>query len=169
MTSRDPELQRLIDESAIRKLLDSYPRALDRQDHELHASLYHPDAIDDHGFYNGPATGYVAWIKAAAEAGRHWTHHNGTQLIDIDGEVARTETYCLALCRIPATATQGEREILLRCRYVDRSEKRQGVWKIAHRRVVYSPCQILSVVEEFPMAPECIREGMAGLDAIYSR
>jgi hypothetical protein len=44
---RDPELQLLIDESKIRKLLELYPRALDRQDPELLASLFHPGAIDD--------------------------------------------------------------------------------------------------------------------------
>jgi hypothetical protein len=38
---RDPELQRLIDESKIRNLLDKYSRALDRQGHELLASHYH--------------------------------------------------------------------------------------------------------------------------------
>jgi hypothetical protein len=46
---RDPEVQRLIDEPAIRRLLASYTRAIDRQDHDLLASLFHPDAIDEHG------------------------------------------------------------------------------------------------------------------------
>ena len=52
----DRELQRLIGEWKIRNLLDKYPRALDRQDHELLASLYHPGAIDDNGVYDGSAT-----------------------------------------------------------------------------------------------------------------
>jgi hypothetical protein len=38
---RDPELQRPINESKIRNPLDKYPHALDRQGHELLASLYH--------------------------------------------------------------------------------------------------------------------------------
>ena len=46
LIDRDPELQRPLDESAIRNLLDKYPRALDRQDPELLASLFHPGAQD---------------------------------------------------------------------------------------------------------------------------
>ncbi len=59
MGERDPEIQKFIEESAIRNLLDKYPRAVDRQDHELLASLFHPDAIDDHGVYNCSVAGYV--------------------------------------------------------------------------------------------------------------
>jgi hypothetical protein len=61
---RDPEIQRVIDESKIRNLLDKYPRALDRQDHELLASLFHPRAIDEHGVYNGSASRYVNFMAA---------------------------------------------------------------------------------------------------------
>lgn len=45
MTQHDPELQNLIDEAAIRRLLANYPRAIDRQDFTLLASLFHSDAI----------------------------------------------------------------------------------------------------------------------------
>lgn len=165
---RDPELQRLIDESAIRRLLDLYPRALDRHDHDLLASLFHPDAIDDHGPYNGLASGYVDWIRDRSRAGVHWTHHNGTQIIDIEGDVAHTETYCLALCRQGPPGEPGHaREIFLRVRYLDRVEKRNGEWRIAHRRVVYSPCHIASGIENYPLASECLVENAVPADEAY--
>jgi len=77
---RDPEIQQVIDELKIRNLLDKYPRALDRQDHELLASLFHPGAKDEHGVYNGSAAGYVDFMAAQGKPGLHWMHHNGTQI-----------------------------------------------------------------------------------------
>jgi ketosteroid isomerase-like protein len=163
IVKRDPELQKLIDESAIRRLLAQYPHALDRQDHELLASLFHPDAIDDHGPYNGSAEGFVEFMKERGMSGHHWMHHNGTQLVDIQGDVAFTETYTLAFFREPAPdGKQSNREIFLRVRYLDRVEKREGQWRIAHRRVAYSPCHVLTVTEEFPMWEKTILE--AGRD-----
>lgn len=170
MTERDPELQRLIDESQIRRLLDSYPRALDRQDSALLASLFHPGAIDDHGVFNGPAADYVEWIRERSVAGDHWMHHNGTMLIEIEGDIANTETYTYACARMaPKDGDNRAREIFLRVRYLDRIEKRDGVWKIAHRRVVYSPCHIMTVEEEFPLpAGDCLFEGGVTSDPLYT-
>ncbi|MET0362418.1 MAG: nuclear transport factor 2 family protein [Sphingobium sp.] len=168
MTERDPEIQAVIDESKIRRLLDNYPRALDRQDHALLASLFHPGAIDDHGVFNGPATGFVEFMRNGSTPGVHWTHHNGTQIVEIEGDVAQCETYTIALCRMGAPGQPGhDREIFLRVRYLDRVEKRDGVWKIAHRRVVYSPCKITKVLEEFPLGDECLIEAGYPDDQIY--
>lgn len=163
------QLQRLIDESQIRRLLDSYPRALDRQDHELLASLYHPDAKEDHGVFNGSAAGYVDFIESHAVPGNYWMHHNGTMHIEIDGDVALTETYTLAFYRIgPKEGDSRDREIFLRVRYIDRIEKRDGEWKIAHRRVIYSPCRVVTVDEEFWLLDDnCLREGDRNADAVY--
>lgn len=170
MPGRDPALQRLIDESQIRYLLDSYPRALDRQDSALLASLFHPGAIDDHGVFNGPAAEYVKWIQERSRPGSHWMHHNGTMLIEIEGDVARTETYTHACARMdPKEGDHRAREIFLRVRYLDRIERRDGLWKIAHRRVVYSPCYIMTVEEEFPLpADECLFEGGVTTDPLYT-
>lgn len=166
---RDPELQQVIDESKIRNLLDKYPRALDRQDHALLASLFHPDAIDDHGVYNGLASGFVDFMRGGGKPGQHWTHHNGTQIVEIDGDVAECETYTIALCRMGAPGEPGhDREIFLRVRYLDRVEKRQGVWKIAHRRVIYSPCHIAKIEQEFPLTDACVSEAAYPHDAVYN-
>ncbi|KAF2814771.1 uncharacterized protein BDZ99DRAFT_458756 [Mytilinidion resinicola] len=165
---RDPEIQHLIDESKIRNLLNTYPRALDRQDHALLASLYHPDGIDDHGVYNGSATGFIDFMRAQGRPGMHWTHHNGTQIVEIKGDVAECETYAIALCRMGAKDEPGyDREMFLRVRYLDRVEKRQGVWKIAHRRVVYSPCHIVKIEEEWPLGGECLADGAFPEDEVY--
>jgi SnoaL-like domain len=166
---RDPELQRLIDESAIRHLLAQYPRALDRQDHELLASLFHPDAIDEHGPYNGPAQGFVEFMRTGGVPGHHLMHHNGTQLIDIEGDVAFAETYTLAFYREPdPEGGHSNREVFLRVRYLDRVEKRDDEWRIAYRRVAFSPCHVLTVTEEYSLWENTITEGGRD-DASYSR
>lgn len=167
MIDRDPELQRLLDESAIRNVLDKYPRALDRQDPELLASLFHPGAQDDHGFFNGPIEGYVEWIRKGSFPGSHWMHHNGTQIVEVDGDVAQAETYALAFFRKPAVEGQPTKEIFLRVRYLDRLERRDNAWKIAHRRVVYSPCHVLPIAEEFPLTADCLVEGTPQTDPVY--
>lgn len=171
---RDPEVQRLIDESAIRHLLSLYPRAIDRHDHELLASLYHPGAIDDHGVFNGLASDYVDFIREHSQPDVHWTHHNGTQIIEIEGDVANTETYCIALCRQGARGKDGfDAEIFLRVRYLDRIEKRAGQWKIAHRKVVYSPCHVAPISTDFDPSKvipgaSLLHEGSFPRDLVYN-
>ncbi len=56
-------LQMLIDKQALSELVHSYCRACDRRDFALLRSLYHDDAIDDHGtMFRGTADEYLAWL-----------------------------------------------------------------------------------------------------------
>ena len=62
------DMQRLKDESAIRKVLGTYARAIDRQDYDLPGEVFHADAIDEHGFYNGSASGFAEIGRLASHA-----------------------------------------------------------------------------------------------------
>ena len=54
------DVQKLLDREAIKELVNLYCRAADRHDHELMRSLYHQDAIDDHGsFFKGLAMDFI--------------------------------------------------------------------------------------------------------------
>ena len=174
--TRDPELQRLVDESSIRKLLNSYARATDRVDHELLRSLYHEDAHHedahhDAGNTNGPVENYLAmWETMARNKPRtSRMHHNTTMLIEIDGDTAWTGTYCLAILREPASEERSARDRFLRIRYVDRIERRAGEWKIAHRKMVWSPGCVNDVVKDGPFGPDFIVETQDRTDPAYSR
>jgi hypothetical protein len=100
--ARDPELQRLVDEPNIRAFIHKYPRVLDHQDHALLATRFHPAAIDEHGHYNGSASGFVDWKTAGTQSGVHWIHHFGTKIIEFESDVvAHVETYRNEMVRRP--------------------------------------------------------------------
>ncbi len=164
---RDPEIQRLLDESAIRNVLARYGRGIDRMDHEVLLSMFWPGAMDEHGVYDGPIEGYVEWLKSNHRPDESWMHHNTTQRIEIEGDKAWTETYCIATNRIPATGGNPPVERTVRVRYCDRFERRNGEWRIAHRKVVYSPSTIDHDFEDWEFAPTQLRESRDRDDPSY--
>ncbi|MCK5892623.1 nuclear transport factor 2 family protein [Aeromicrobium sp.] len=123
-------VRELADRQAIRDCLMRYSRGVDRLDREVLLSVYHDDAIDDHGMFVGGPEAFADWV-----IGMHSTLHLSQQhcllnhTCEIDGDVAHTETYYLfvGMNRTgPPLAMSGGR-------YVDRFERRDGVWAIAHR------------------------------------
>ena len=156
--SRDPELQRLLDESAIRDVLSRYGRGIDRMDHEALLSMFWPGAMDEHGVYDGPIEGYVEWLRAYHRPDESWMHHNTTQRIEIDGDEAWTETYCIATNRVPASDGKPAVDRTVRIRYCDRFERRGEEWRIAHRKVVYSPSTVSTAFEDWQFGPTHLLE-----------
>ena len=133
---RDPEIQALLDKQAIQEVLVRYCRGADRADLDLIASAYHPDAIEDHGgTFKGPARDYLAQMAAVLPGARYMSHSTTNILIELDGEAAHVESHILTFSRM---RKDGEKfETLTLARAIDRFEKRQGAWKIAHRRLVW--------------------------------
>ena len=71
------DVQKLLDREAIKELVNLYCRAADRHDHELMRSLYHEDAIDDHGsFFKGLAMDFIDKLPEI-QAPMKILHHNG--------------------------------------------------------------------------------------------
>jgi hypothetical protein len=164
--NRDPELQRLLDEAEIRRILARYPRAYDRLDFELLLSMFWPGALDEHGAYQGPIEGYVEWVRANARRDQSYMHHNTSQLIEIEGDQAWTETYCLGIGRHQNDEGQlADRTV--RVRYCDRFERRGSEWRIAHRKVVYSESTIESPVVSADFGPHHTRETRDRNDPAY--
>lgn len=127
----DAVVRRLVDEAAIRTVLARYARAVDRLDWDLLRTCYHSDAHEDRGRYVGPVDGFFAWIRGVLEGLEGAWHLIGTPLIELEGDVASVESYCLAVQRA------GEEDRLIPCRYCDRFERRDGEWRIARRVAVY--------------------------------
>lgn len=132
---QDKALQQLLDKQAITEVLFLYCRAIDRKDVELLRSVYHEDAEDYHGVYNGTIDGLLELLRKGRDAPVKTHHSVSNILIELDGDVARTESYLNAVHR--REDDTGTWDELLKCRYIDRFERRKGVWKIAKRVVVY--------------------------------
>ncbi|MEH6583456.1 MAG: nuclear transport factor 2 family protein [Halioglobus sp.] len=132
---QEGKLIALLDKQEITELVHSYCNAADRHDHEKMRSLYHPDAIDDHGsFFKGLAMDFIDKLPEI-QAPMEILHHNVTTLnIALDGDRAEGEVYILAFHKVK---TDGDSmDMLIGGRYFDKYEKRDGVWKFSHRAVV---------------------------------
>jgi ketosteroid isomerase-like protein len=124
-------LQALIDKQALSELVYTYCRACDRRDFALVRTLYHDDAIDDHGaMFCGSADEYVAWLPQVMANFEATVHSISNALFVVHGDEAQGEIYTQAYHRTPAPAG---REIIIGGRYLDRYARRAGAWKFLHR------------------------------------
>jgi hypothetical protein len=138
----------LLDKQEIYDLLMRYCRGVDRRDGDLIASCYHPDSVDDRRVsVSGPeiADGIARSDPARMPMSMHFI---GNVSIDVQGDTAYSEAYCVAYLTLPskdgivdlgAGVTTSEPAAAkhyyraLGLRYLDRLERRDGEWKIAHR------------------------------------
>jgi hypothetical protein len=153
----EAEIRELLDRQKCYDVLTRYCRALDRADVELMKTVYWEDAVDEHGVFEGNAHDFAEFIIREI---RNWfevaTHYICNVHMEYYGDVMCTESYLISYCSVtgdPAkvqavygasylAATGGpeaahkQHAFLMGGRYVDRLEKRNGEWRIAHRRVV---------------------------------
>jgi hypothetical protein len=133
LTRLEREVRQLRDRQAIGDCLNRYSRGLDRHDDELLSSVYHGDAIDHHGPpFLGPPRDFVPWAhKLHTDDYFSHQHYVTNNTVDIDGDVAHSEIYFQAVLR--------RKDGLLDLRggrYIDRLERRDGVWRVAGREVL---------------------------------
>ncbi|HEY1775643.1 MAG TPA: nuclear transport factor 2 family protein [Solirubrobacteraceae bacterium] len=124
---------KLADRQEILDCLTRYSRGLDRHDEAMIASAFWDDALDHHGDFVGDPRELAVWGNALhAHSFDAHQHFLTTHTADIDGDTAHTETYWLAVLR----RKENGRSVMIGGRYVDRLERREGVWKIVVRRTV---------------------------------
>ncbi|MGH1493916.1 MAG: nuclear transport factor 2 family protein [Acidimicrobiales bacterium] len=116
-----------------------YARGIDRLDFDLVRSCYHPDAYDNHGSYAGDIDGFIEMCDKFLRKWSATMHFMGNMLIEVDGDVAKAETYAVAYHHLAEEGSDGGgvtgKDDVFGIRYVDRFEKRDGKWLIAHRVV----------------------------------
>lgn len=127
-------LRDLLDRQRIADLIATYMRGLDRLMPDLVRSVFHDDATTDYGSYRGAADGFVDFAMGFLKAQLANHHMIGQSLITLEGAIAFGEVYFQAHHRI--RDGEQEKDFFVAGRYVDRYEKRDGVWKIAHRTEV---------------------------------
>jgi ketosteroid isomerase-like protein len=145
-------VQELKDREAIRDCLYRFCRGIDRIDEAALRSGYWPDGTGRHGAYVGGGTAFVdQTLENLRRAGARTNHMLGNILIELRGDTAAVESYFRTT--LGGVGADGRpQETLLSGRYVDRFERRQGEWRVAHRTVVYD------WVHRSPLPPELVAD-----------
>jgi hypothetical protein len=165
--STPTDVQALLAKEDIRTLSRQYMRGLDRLDADLLRSVFFDDAQVDYGFYRGSAQQFVAFAMRALHD-HHANHHFiGQMSVDLEGDIAFGEIYFQAFHRIVEAGV--EKDLFIAGRYVDRYERRHGIWKIAFRAEVNDWARTDAAADGFfRSAPEALR-GARGADDLSSR
>ena len=138
--------QTLLDQVALRDLVMRYCRGVDRRDFALVRSLYHDDAIDDHGaMFSGPPDAFVAWLPTALAPWELTIHAVTNSTFAVAGDRAEGEHYVRAWHR---TRPPQRKEYIVLGRYLDRYERRQDEWKFLHRSLVFDHGVVRDVDEK---------------------
>jgi SnoaL-like domain len=127
------DVRHLMDRSQILDCIARHSRTQDRHDIEGLTSAYHQDGHDEHGNVVNEAKNYAAWVNALHDATFKIHSHNlTTHSCEIQGDTAHCDTYVLfGLLGLDEKAVWFGSG-----RYIDRLERREGVWKIALRRTI---------------------------------
>ena len=123
-------VRELKDKRDIYDCIMRYCRGIDRLDRAVLLSAYHPDGVDDHGTFVGPVDKFADYVFELHTTHQHRTQHQITNhLCELNGDEAHTESYYIfrSLNKRPPLYTMATG------RYLDRLEKRGGVWGIVDR------------------------------------
>ena len=129
------------DRLAIRELFDAYARCADRRDAEGQKSLFTEDThflVFMEGEETTPSqelNGREALTPVFEDLNRYeaTTHFNGQSTIDLDGDLATGESYCLAHHLF--TEDDERKLFVASLRYLDTFVKRDGGWLFAERKL----------------------------------
>jgi hypothetical protein len=157
------DLQRIIDEAAITRLIVDLASAQDRLDADVMAASYHDDAIDNHGVLGAkPASELIPWAMESLPKLFSATSHNvGAIRIALDGDVASTET---RIDHVHVYHPDADGRVKIGRgggRYIDKIERRDGnTWKIADRLLVHDWSYVVEDTRpEFDMSGSQGRRG----------
>jgi hypothetical protein len=166
MMQRDYSVERMADRQEIQDVMHYWCRAVDRLDFDAIRDVFHPDAVDRHGPYNGDVDGLIAWIRERHAKIPFSMHQVSNMFIEFAArDVAVVETYVRTIQRYPAdgkaslsqlsggaAGSAGQGADLWTCsRYVDRFERRDGAWRIAQRNLIQDWKQVVDVPTDAPV------------------
>lgn len=153
------ELKRQVDDLAsreqIRDVLYSFTRYMDRADAAGLKRGYHPDAYEIHWeTFTGNAHEFADHMTKAIRTVASVIHEITNPLIELDGDRAFVESRYT--CRVHADfdgAPEGTWvELVVHGRYLDVFERRDGAWKIAHRRLIKEGSRV-GLITDQPARP----------------
>lgn len=145
-----------------------YCRGIDRCDEELVRSVFHADAWVDYGTFKGNGWEFAGEVMLLLQ--KYWRatmHFIGTELVDVQGDLAYSEAYFVAYHRLEREGKDCDEVVA--GRYIDRFERRQGAWKIASRVVVIDWSRVDPVQEPWPAAARFTQGCRSREDLAYRR
>jgi hypothetical protein len=127
--------QRAADHADIYTCMSRYCHGVDRCDLDVLKSSFWPDATCNYSDAELDAMTWAENCVAGISQMERTMHTIGNHLIEVNGDKATGETYCLAYHLIKNE--QGElTDMLVGGRYLDHFEKRDGEWRIKSRYYV---------------------------------
>jgi hypothetical protein len=125
-------LQVLLDKQEIHEVLLRQARAFDRRDEALFETIYHPGAqrLTPDGFIPQPDA-QLATVRSYDADRPASSHIIGNHLIEVEGDIAFSEAYFLIVWQ--SSDEDGTLTHMRGGRYLDRFERRDGIWRIAFR------------------------------------
>ena len=131
----DPRLERLLDEAALRRTAELYAQGADRRDKALWASILTEDCLlEAPGIELKGRAQIVGALDIMAQLYVSTQHRVHNQLVTIEGDRARGETYSVA---DHLSVADGRTTILTwAIRYQDRWQREAGRWLFSHRALV---------------------------------
>jgi hypothetical protein len=124
-------IRELHDRTLIRELLMRYGRAVDRGDIDAVAKCFTPDAEYDGSLGTGNIEKMLDALRKAMQRYEKTMHLLGTQLIEVKGDTARSETYGIVYHRLREPASP--RDFVVGVCYVDELACRGQGWLITKR------------------------------------
>ncbi|HEY2266956.1 MAG TPA: nuclear transport factor 2 family protein [Streptosporangiaceae bacterium] len=131
------------DRLALRELFDAYAHCADRRDAKGQLALFtedtrfvvYMDARDPEPTQDLHGREALAPVFAALDAYVATMHFNGQSTVELDGDRATGESYCLA--HHLTEAEDGSRTLMVASiRYLDTFVKQDGAWLFAERRLM---------------------------------
>ena len=134
MRDDDRALRHALDLDALRNLGQRYARAADARDYDAVGELFHPDAVIDGLRGSATLDEYLELSRTTPPAYEQSMHVLGDPLVELDvgADDARLDTYAVVY-QIGATR-EGGGNSTLGVRYLDVVARRDGEWRITHRR-----------------------------------
>jgi hypothetical protein len=130
-------IETLLAREDIRQQLHNYGRGMDRKDKVLTRAVWHEDGTLDYAL---PGITTPEQLIAHAWAFHDKCHvllHRLLQItIEVDGDRAVSEAYCIASLFRELEPGAKMREHFFHARYLDKWSKRDGRWAVDHRQAV---------------------------------
>jgi hypothetical protein len=135
MDSQKTDVDALLSKQSIKELTFKVARAIDRQDFPLLASAFHDGATFNAGVVSGSMPDAGKALIAQLHSGvKRSQHAVSNQWFEVFGDEAIGESYVLGTAFFDQDGV--EQELRFGGRYLDRFERRDGIWKISERVIV---------------------------------